>query len=85
MLKNFLYSIQNTELGKYIISIILGIGLASLFRKSCEGRSCMVFRGPSMEDIRKSNYKYGEEFWIRIKGPKSSRTGKRNAKASDCK
>lgn len=61
MLKNFLYSIQNTELGKYIISIILGIGLASLFRKSCEGRSCMVFRGPSIEDIHKSNYKYGDK------------------------
>ena len=54
MLKNFLYSIQHTELGKYIISIILGIGLASLFRKSCEGRSCMVFRGPSMDEIRKN-------------------------------
>ena len=61
MLKNFLYSIQHTELGKYIISIILGIGLASLFRKSCEGRTCMVFRGPSMDEIRKNTYKHGDK------------------------
>jgi hypothetical protein len=61
MLKNFLYSVEHTELGKYIISIILGIGLASLFRKSCEGRSCMVFRGPSIDDINKNNYKYGDK------------------------
>ena len=61
MLKNFLYSIQHTELGKYIISIILGFGLASLFRKSCEGRSCMVFRGPTMDDIRKNTYKHGDK------------------------
>lgn len=61
MLKNFLHSIQHTEMGKYIISIILGIGLASLFRKSCEGRSCIVFRGPSIEDIHKSTYKHGDK------------------------
>lgn len=64
MLKNFLHSIQNTENGKYIISIILGIGLASLFRKSCEGRSCMVFRGPSIDEIRKNTFKYDNKCYL---------------------
>ena len=35
--------------------------MASLFRKSCEGRSCMVFRGPSMDEIRKNTYKHGDK------------------------
>jgi len=61
MLKNFLHSVKNTELGKYIISFILGIGLASLFRKSCENRSCIVFRGPSISELKKQNYKYGDK------------------------
>lgn len=61
MLKNFLYSVQHTELGKQIISIILGIGLASLFRKTCENRSCIVFKGPSINEIHKNNYKYGDK------------------------
>lgn len=61
MLKKLLYSVENTELGKYFISIIFGLGLASLFRKSCENRSCIIFKGPNMKDITEQNYKYGEK------------------------
>ena len=42
----------NSDAGKYIISIILGIGLASLFKKACKDRKCVVFRAPSMKDIK---------------------------------
>lgn len=49
----------NTETGKIIISILLGLGLATLFRKSCEGQNCLSFKGPDLEDIKKKKYKYG--------------------------
>ena len=35
-----------TEQGKVFISILLGLGLASLFRSACKNRKCIVFRQP---------------------------------------
>jgi len=49
---------MKTDIGKMILSIILGIGLASLFRKSCESRNCLVFHAPSFKEINENVYKY---------------------------
>jgi len=46
----------HTETGKIGVSIILGLGLASLFRKACAGRNCMVFRPPSFEEVKQNTY-----------------------------
>ena len=35
-----------SELGKNIISILLGLGLATLFRKVCTDKNCIRFNGP---------------------------------------
>ena len=51
----------NTEAGKIIISILLGLGLATLFRKTCEGRNCISFKAPDLEDIKNKKYKYGNK------------------------
>jgi hypothetical protein len=37
-----------TEKGKMFISILLGIGLAGLFRKSCENRNCLKYVSPPL-------------------------------------
>jgi hypothetical protein len=50
-----------TESGKVIISILLGLGLATLFRRSCEGKNCIMFKAPSLEDIKKKKYKYNDK------------------------
>jgi hypothetical protein len=50
----------HTESGKVIISILLGLGLATLFKRSCEGGNCLSFTAPTMDDIKKKTYKYGE-------------------------
>ena len=39
MIQNILKSIH-TKFGTYVISVILGLGLASLFRKSCDNKNC---------------------------------------------
>lgn len=39
----FMYS----PTGKIIISIVLALGLASLFRRVCKGRNCIIYRVPS--------------------------------------
>ncbi len=51
----------NTETGKIIMSILLGLGLATMFRKTCEGEECLVFKAPSLEDIDEKKYKYGNK------------------------
>ena len=56
-IRRILYS----EFGKYLISIILGLGIATLFRKVCNERSCLVFQAPSVEKIRNQIFKYNDK------------------------
>jgi len=51
----------HTNNGRYAISFILGIGLASLFRKVCNDRNCLVFKAPSLEEVTKNTYAYGDK------------------------
>ena len=48
VVKNIMY----TDRGRFILSIILGLGLASLFRKFCQGKNCYDFIGPKQHEIR---------------------------------
>ena len=57
MLQNILRS-MHTNLGKSIISIILGIGLATLFRKACQSRNCLVFEAPPLDEVSNNIYKH---------------------------
>ena len=47
-LRRLIYS----DVGRYIISILLGLGLATLFRKACNDRSCLVFHAPHINKIK---------------------------------
>jgi hypothetical protein len=47
--------------GKIILSILLGLGLASLFRKVCNDKNCIVFNGPIISDIDGKTYKHGDK------------------------
>ena len=42
----------HTDFGQTIISILLGFGLAGLFRKVCNDRDCIIFNGPDINDIK---------------------------------
>ena len=54
----------NTEVGQRIVSIIIGLGLASMFRKVCSNNNCLVIKGPKIVEmdkyykIDKKCYKY---------------------------
>lgn len=50
-----------TDLGKFFISVLLGLGLATLFRKVCTDKNCITFNGPVLNDIDGKIYKYGEK------------------------
>ena len=53
-LRRLIYS----DVGKIIISILLGLGLATLFRKVCNDRNCIIFKAPNVEKIKNQIFKF---------------------------
>ena len=47
----YLNKFLHTHSGKYIMSVILGFGLATLFRTVCKGKNCLLFKAPPMDEI----------------------------------
>jgi hypothetical protein len=56
-IKRLLY----TPVGKVIMSIVFGLGIAALFYKVCEDKSCITFRGPMIHEVDGKIIQYGEE------------------------
>ena len=53
-LKRFVTS----EPGKILISIILGLGLSTIFRKTCKEMNCIRFMGIAPEKVNDKIYKF---------------------------
>ena len=47
----------HTETGKLIMSILLGLGLASLFRNVCKNKNCIIFHAPPLENFKDKIFK----------------------------
>lgn len=56
-----LSNIMNDPIGRIIVSVLLGLGLASIFRKVCSGNNCVVVKGPGLDEIRKYFYKIDDD------------------------
>ena len=46
----------HTETGKIVMSILLGFGLASLFRTVCKDNNCLLFRAAPLGDFKDKIY-----------------------------
>jgi hypothetical protein len=46
----------HTNFGRTLISIVLGIGIASIFRKSCKSASCFKFISPPEDEVKNNVY-----------------------------
>ena len=55
---NRIQKLIHSKIGCIVISILLGLGLATIFRKSCKDRNCMVFYAPSFDKIKGKIYKF---------------------------
>ena len=53
-----LYKFVRTNTGKYIMSIILGIGLASMFRRVCKDKNCSIYKAPPLDEVDDKIYKF---------------------------
>jgi hypothetical protein len=47
-----------TKAGIYLLSVLLGIGVATLFRKVCQGDMCTLFKAPKPELVVDKIFKF---------------------------
>ena len=59
--KRGMMKLLHTQNGRYAISFILGMGLASLFRKICKDRNCLIFKAPPLSEVTTNTYAYGDK------------------------
>ena len=53
----YLSKFVHSSTGKIMMSILLGFGLATLFRAVCKGKDCLEFHAPSLDEINNKIYK----------------------------
>ena len=58
---NAIVRLLKTDFGRFAISVILGLGLATLFRKVCKNRNCLIFHPPPVDEVKNNIYKYGDK------------------------
>ena len=46
----------NSDEGVLFTSIVLGLGLATMFRLSCNGAKCVEIRAPDLSTLRRNVY-----------------------------
>jgi hypothetical protein len=51
----------HSERGKIIMSILLGLGLATLFRTVCKDNDCIAFHAPPLDDFKDKIYKNNDK------------------------
>lgn len=56
-----LQRLLHTELGQYFISILLGLGLATIFRRACTDKTCLRFNGPILDEIEGKIFKHDDK------------------------
>lgn len=67
---------MKSPVGSIVISVILGLGLAALFRKVCHGDGCVVIKSPDPKEL--------QDFVYRMGGGKSSTCYKYTPEAVPC-
>ena len=54
----YLDKFVHSNTGKIIMSMILGLGLATFFRAICKGKHCRIVQSPPLEEIEDQIYKF---------------------------
>ena len=66
MKKIGLTKLMNSSKGKIIFSIILGFGIATLFRKVCKDSNCLIFHAPSIKNVKDKIFSYDNKCYTYI-------------------
>jgi hypothetical protein len=49
--------ILKTDRGRITMSILIGFGLATMFRRICTKNTCLIIKGPKTKDLKNFHYK----------------------------
>ena len=63
MFRNLVVAARS-HLGRMLISVLLGLGAASLFRRSCDGVGCSTLVRPPLKTVEDSVYKFGSNCYV---------------------
>ena len=53
--------ILEIKIGNIILSVVLGLGLASLFRKVCKTNNCIIIKGSDPDLIKNNTFRYDKK------------------------
>ena len=73
----YLLKFVHNETGRIIMSVLLGLGLATFFRKMCEGKNCIVSKAPPLEEIDDKIYKFDGKCYKLEKNAETCNTKKK--------
>jgi hypothetical protein len=76
----YLDKFVHSNTGRVIMSIILGIGLATFFRAVCKGKKCRIIAAPPIEDIEDQTYKFDNKCYTFEKVPMNCTNNKKTVK-----
>lgn len=55
---NIFTNILKSKDVKIVFSVIWGLGLASLFKRVCKGRDCIIYRAPPPEYVKGKTFSF---------------------------
>jgi hypothetical protein len=63
-MSQILVNILKSHDAKIIFSVIWGLGLASLFRRVCKGRNCIIYKSPALNEIQGKTFEFNNKCYI---------------------
>jgi hypothetical protein len=66
--------------GKIVMSVLLGIGLATFFRAVCKGKHCRIMSAPPIQEIDGQTYKFDDKCYKMEKNAINCANNKRTVK-----
>jgi hypothetical protein len=76
----YLDKFVHSSTGRIIMSIILGIGLATFFRSICKGKNCRIITSPPLEELEGQTYKFDNKCYTFERNTVSCSNNKKTVK-----
>lgn len=72
-----------SNLGKSVVSVILGFGLATLFYNSCKDEKCLRFVGPPPDEIKGKVFRFDDKCYRYKQIARKCNSNKKKVKFAD--
>ena len=61
MFSNIVNKLFKNDQGIILVSIILGLGIASLFKQTCIGNGCVIIKSLPSSNIQQKTYRFDDK------------------------